>query len=123
MKVIDNNDSINEKILKIKKGNRLAIFEDTKRNTCKDTKDTKPNIRIDKETFLGVFRIGRHEIRHESNWEKGIITWIFWKFHVSELCEKWICSKSNYAYTRFEEFRTCSYEVLFTNEHKAVFKK
>ena len=30
---------------------------------------------------------------------------------------------NNYAYTRFEEFRTCSGEVLFTNENKAVFSK
>ena len=123
MKVIDNNDSINEKILKIKKGNRLAIFEDTKRNTCKDTKDTKPNIRIDKETFLDVFSIVRHDIRKEGNWEKRIITWIFWKSHVTELCEKWICCRKNYAYTRFEEFRSCSGEVLFTNKHKTVFSK
>ena len=52
-----------------------------------------------------------------------MITWVFWKSHVTELCEKWICCRNNYAYTRFEEFRTCSGEVLFTNEHKAVFSK
>ena len=34
--------------------------------------------------------------------------------HVSELCEKWICYDGNYAYTRFEELRTRSGEVLFT---------
>ena len=52
-----------------------------------------------------------------------MITWVFWKSHVSELCEKWTYYNNNYAYTRFEEFRTCSGEVLFTNEHKAVFSK
>ena len=120
IKVIDNNDSIDEKIIKIKKGNRLAIFEDTKPNI---SKDTKPNIRIDKETFLDVFSIVRHDIRKEGNWEKRIMTWIFWKSHVTELCEKWICCRKNYAYTRFEEFRSCSGEVLFTNKHKTVFSK
>ena len=116
IKVIDNNDSINEKIIMIKKGNRLAIFEDTKPNI---SKVTKPNIRIDKETFLDVFSIVRHNIRKDGNWE----TWIFWKSHVTELCEKWICCRKIYAYTRFEEFRSCSGEVLFTNKHKTVFSK
>ena len=52
-----------------------------------------------------------------------MITWVFLKSHVSELCEKWIYCNNNYAYARFEEFRTCSSEVLFTNEHKAVFSE
>ena len=34
-----------------------------------------------------------------------------------------MCCRNNYAYTRFEEFCTCSGEVLFTNEHKTVFSK
>ena len=34
--------------------------------------------------------------------------------HVSELCEKRVCYDGNYAYTRFEELRTRSGEVLFT---------
>ena len=50
------------------------------------------------------------------------MTWVFWKSPVSELCEKWIYYNNNYAYTRFEE-NTCSGEVLFTNEHKAVSSK
>ena len=54
---------------------------------------------------------------------KKVITRVFWKYHLSELCEKWICCRNNYACRRFEEFRTCSGEVLFTNEHKAVFSK
>ena len=32
-------------------------------------------------------------------------------------------SRVNYAYTRFEEIHTCAGEVLFTNEHKAVFSR
>ena len=52
-----------------------------------------------------------------------MITWVFWKSHVTDLCEKWICCRNSYAYTRFEEFCTCSGEVLFTNKHKAVFSK
>ena len=105
-------EKITEEIVQIKKDNRLAIFQ-----------DTKPNIKINKKTSLKVFKIVRNDIENERNWEKRKITWVFWKSHVSELCEKWICSKYNYAYTRFEEFRTCSGEVLFTNEHKAVFSK
>ena len=136
-------DSIDEKITEeikmIKKDNRLAIFENTKPNINKytkpninkDTKDTKPNIdkhtkpsiEINKKTSLKVFHIVRNDIKNKRNWEKRKVTWVFWRSHVSDLCEEWICSKDNYAYTRFEEFRTCSGEVLFTNEHKAVFSK
>ena len=133
-------EKITEEIKKFKKDNRLAIIfedtkpninKDTKPNINKDTKDTKPNINkhtktsieINKKTSLKVFHIVRNDIKNERNWEKRKVTWVFWKSHVSDLCEKWICSKDNYAYTRFEEFRTCSGEVLFTNEHKAVFSK
>ena len=42
---------------------------------------------------------------------------------MSELCEKWIYHNHNYAYTRFEELRTRSGEVLFTREHKATISK
>ena len=50
IKVMDN-DSIDEKIITIKKDNRLAIFEGTKPNIGKDAKPninkgTKPNIKI-----------------------------------------------------------------------------
>ena len=65
----------------------------------------------------------KFKFKNKSDWEKIVITWVFWKSHVTELCEKWICCRNNYAYTRFEEFHTCSGEVLFTNEHKAVFSK
>ena len=43
--------------------------------------------------------------------------------HIPELCEKWIYLNGNYAYTRFEELRTRSGEVLFTREHKATISK
>ena len=70
-----------------------------------------------------MFKIVIDDIKNRRNWEKRKITCVFWKSQVSKLCEKWICSNDNYAYTRFEEFRTCSGEVLFTNEHKSVFSK
>ena len=68
-----------------------------------------------------MFSVVRYDIKDEASWEKRKITWVFWKSHVTELCEKWINFSGHYAYTRFEEFRTCPGEVLFTNEHKAVF--
>ena len=55
--------------------------------------------------------------------KKKVITWVFWKSRVCELCEKWIYCNNNYAWTRFEEFLTGLGEVLFTNKHKAVFSK
>ena len=70
-----------------------------------------------------MFNVVRHDKKGEFGWGKRKITWVFWKSHVTKLCEKWIGSKCNYAYTRFEEFRTCPGEVLFTNEHKAVFSR
>ena len=54
------------------------------------------------------------------NWKGRRILWVFWNNkYISELYEKWIHHDGNYACTRFEELRTCSGEVLFTNEHKA----
>ena len=70
-----------------------------------------------------MFSVVRYDNKDKVGWEKRKITWVFWKSHVTELCEKWISSIGNYAYTRFEEFRTCAGEVLFTNEHKAVFSR
>ena len=104
------------------------IKKDTKPDIKKDTKpdikkDSKPNIKIDKKTSLEVLKVVKFKFKNKSYWKKKVITWVFWKSHVTELCEKWICCRNNYAYTRFEEFRTCSGKVLFTNEHKAVFSK
>ena len=70
-----------------------------------------------------MFKVVKFKFKNISDWEKKVITWVFWKSHVTELCEKWIRCRNNYAYAKFEEFRTCSGEVLFTNEHKAVFSK
>ena len=70
-----------------------------------------------------MFEVVKFKFKNKSDWKKKVITWVFWKSHVTELCEKWICCRNNYGYTRFEEFHTCSGEVLFTNEHKAVFSK
>ena len=138
----DSIDSIDKKILETKEDNRLVIIKDTKPNINKDTKpninkdtksnvnkdtkpnidkDTKPNIKINKKTLLKVFSVVKHDNKDEVGWEKRKITQVFWESHVTELCEKWISSRDNYAYTRFEEFRTSAGEVLFTNEHKAVF--
>ena len=66
------------------------------------------------------FKVVKFKFKNKSDLENKVITWVFWKSHVTE---KWICCRNNYVYTRFEEFRICSDEVLFTNEHKAVFSK
>ena len=62
--------------------------------------------------------------RKNGNQIKRQIVWVFWNNeHISELCEKWIRCGCEYAYTRFEELRTYSGEVLFTREHKATISK
>ena len=101
-----NDDSINEKIIEEE---TIKVMDD--------------NDSINEKTPLQVFEWVRKDIKNKFNWEKRRIVWIFWKSHVTELCEKWIYFNGNYAYTRFEEFRTCSGEVLFTNEHKVAFSK
>ena len=69
-----------------------------------------------------MFSVVRYDNKDKVGWEKknnlGLL-----EIACKELCEKWISSIGNYAYTRFEEFRTCAGEVLFTNEHKAVFSR
>ena len=63
-------------------------------------------------------------VKKNGNWKRRQIVWVFWNnVHVSELCEKWIYLNDKYAYTRFEELRTHSGEVLFTREHKATTSK
>ena len=55
---------------------------------------------------------------------KKQIFWVFWNNkHISELCEKWVYRNREYGYTRFEELRTCSGEVIYTREHKATTTK
>ena len=61
--------------------------------------------------------------KDDRGWEKRKITRVFWKSYVTEFCEKWVSSRGNYAYTRFEKFCTCTGEIIFSNEHKAVFSK
>ena len=113
LKVTDN-DSIDEK------ENQVAIYNDTNDSSNDSSNDTKPN--TDEKTFQ-VYTTAKRTNRGFNDWEERKTTWIFWKSHVSELCEKWVRSRGNYAYTRFEEFCTCSGEVLLTNEHIAVFSK
>ena len=49
---------------------------------------------------------------------------VFWNNNIiSELCEKWIFYNDNYTYTKFEELRTRSGELLYTREHKATLSK
>ena len=55
---------------------------------------------------------------------KKQILWVFWNNkHISELCEKWVYRNREYGYTRFEELCTCSGEVIYTREHKAITTK
>ena len=62
--------------------------------------------------------------RKNGNWIKRQIVWVFWNNeHISELCQKWIRCNHEYEYTRFEELRTYSGEVLFTREHKTTIRK
>ena len=49
---------------------------------------------------------------------------IFWNNkHISNLSEKWIYRNRECAYTQFEELCTCSGEVIYTTEHKAITTK
>ena len=76
----------------------------------------------DKDMLIRVFRDSKQwHGKKNSNWKRRQIVWIFWNNgHISELCEKWIYINGKYAYTRFEELRTHSGEMLFTREHKAT---
>ena len=79
----------------------------------------------DKDMLIRVFRDSKQwHGKKNSNWKRRQIVWIFWNNgHISELCEKWIYINGKYAYTRFEELRTHSGELLFTREHKATRSK
>ena len=128
--VFDDIDSIDEKISKnlVVIGDK-KVTEDPTIDNDNDSIDEKitedPVFNDDAWTkWTNMFKITRNDIVDvENNYKKRRIIWIFWKSHVPELCEKWICSEGNYAYTRFEEFRTYNDEVIFTNEHKAVLTK
>ena len=75
--------------------------------------------------LMRVFRYSRQwHGKKNGNWKRRQIVWVFPNNgHVSELCEKWIYLNGKYAYTRFEELRTHSGEVLFTREHKVTTSK
>ena len=88
------------------------------------TKDKDEDIDRDRNKFIQMFQLAKLWRRKKGNWKRKQIIWIFWDDdHMSELREKWIYHNHNYAYTRFEELRTRSGEVLFTREHKATISK
>ena len=112
----------------IKKDTNPDIKKDTNPDIKKDTKpdikkDTKPDIKIGKKHHQKCLKLLNSNLKIKVIRKKKVITWVFWKSHVTEICEKRICCRNNYAYARSEEFRTFSGEVFFTNEHKAVFSK
>ena len=112
--------------------NKLSEPDEDK-NTPKDenntatktkTKDKDEDIDRDRNKFIQMFQLAKLWRRKKGNWKRKQIIWIFWDDdHMSELCEKWIYHNHNYAYTRFEELRTRSGEVLFTRENKATKSK
>ena len=72
LKVSDNSDSIDEKIVNIEKENRIVIYNDTadtSNDSSNDSNDTKPN--IDEKTLFEVYETeektikgrGYHEVR------------------------------------------------------------
>ena len=79
----------------------------------------------DKDMLIQVFRYLRQwHGKKNGIWKRKKIVWVFWNNgHVSELCKKWIYLNGKYAYTRFEELRIHSGEVIFTREHKATTSK
>ena len=73
---------------------------------------------------MQVFRYSKRWRDKKGNRKRRTIVWVFWDDdHISELCEKCVYYDGNYAYTRFEELRTRSGEVLFTREYKATASK
>ena len=98
--------------------------EATPKTKAKD-KDKDEDTDRYRNKFIQVFKYSKRRYnKKNSNWKKRQIVWAFWNDgHVSELCEKWVHYGNKYAYTRFEELRTYSVEVLFTREHKAIASK
>ena len=87
-----------------------------------EDKDEDTDMFICSYECLGIRSNGA--VKKNGNWKRRQIFWVFWNnVHASELCEKWIYLNDKYAYTRFEELRTHSGEVLFTREHKATTSK
>ena len=77
---------------------------------------------MDENRLIKMFHYVKLERnRKNADWVKRQIVMVFWNNkHISNLCEKWIYRNREYAYTRFEELRTYSSEMLFTREHKAT---
>ena len=80
---------------------------------------------MDENRLIKMFHYVKLERnRKNADWVKRQIVMVFWNNkHISNLCEKWIYRNREYAYTRFEELRTYSGEVLFTRKHKATTSK
>ena len=94
-----------------------------KEDTDKTIPKTKTEYKDDNEVQV-YYNRKTFKNKENGDWRKRHILWVFWNNnHISELCEKWIYKDGNYAYARFEELRTRSGEVLFTNEHKATLSK
>ena len=94
------------------------------------TEDKDDDIDKSRNKFIQVFqRTTRCRDKKNCNWKNGNwkikqIVWVFWDDdRISELCEKWVHYDCNYAFTRFEELRTRSGEVLFTRDYKATASK
>ena len=101
----------------------ISKTEDIDISKTEDTDNTKTediDEGMDRDTFRQMFGLSKRARNKNGNWIKRQIIWVFWNYHVSELCEKWIYHDGNYAYTRFEELHTCSGEVVFTREYKAA---
>ena len=107
----------------------ISKTEDTSISKTEDIDNTKnedndEDIDKDRNTLIQMFRYSKRWKDKKGNRKRRQIVWVFWNNgHVSELCEKWVYYKGNYAYTRFEELRTRSGEVVFTREHKATTSK
>ena len=69
---------------------------------------------MDENSPIQMFQYARlKRNRKNGNWIKRQIAWVFWNNeHISALCEKWIRCDHAYAYTRFEELRAYSGELL-----------
>ena len=95
------------------------------RTKTEDKDKTTPKTRNKTEDkLIQVFRHARRHSSKNGNWAKRQIVFVFWNDeHVAELCEKWIRHNHKYPYTRFEELRTYSGNVLFSREHKATTSK
>ena len=95
-----------------------------KPTTKTKTEDKDENIDRSRNEFIQMFHGAMKSRDKTGTWKRGRMVWVIWNDgHVSELCEKWTNPNGIYAYTRSEELRTYSGEVLFTREQKATVSK